>query len=111
LTFSRAGFFALLSELSCFVWIVRRKALIVAAALIGLLIGAVTAGVIHYGLFTVPGTNIPIRGGATSSLVQRIDIWKYTLKRIAEHPLVGIGYGKDSFKMVYGQLPEQVQVG
>jgi putative inorganic carbon (hco3(-)) transporter len=111
LTFSRAGLVALLSELSCLVWIVRRKALIVAAALIGLLIGAVVAGVIHYGLLTVPGTDISIRGGSTSSMVQRIDIWKHTLARIVEHPLVGIGYGKDNFKLVYGQLPEQVQVG
>ena len=111
LTFSRAGFVALLSELSSFVWIVRRKTLIVASVLIGLLIGAVTAGVIHYGLFTVPGTDIPIRGGGTSSLVHRMDIWEYTLRRIAEHPLVGIGYGKDNFKLVYGQLPEQVQGG
>jgi len=111
LTFSRAGFIALLSELSSFVWIVRRKTLIVTSVLIGLLIGAVTAGVIHYGLFTVPGTDIPIRGGGTSSLVHRMDIWEYTLGRIAEHPLVGIGYGKDNFKLVYGQLPEQVQGG
>jgi O-antigen ligase len=109
LTFSRAGLFALLSELSCFVWIVRRKALIVAAALSGLLIGAVTAGVIHYGLFTVPGTDIPIRGGSTSSMVQRIDIWKHTLARIVEHPLVGMGYGKDNFRLVFGQSKEEIR--
>jgi putative inorganic carbon (HCO3(-)) transporter len=111
LTFSRAGFFALLTELSCFAWIVRRKALIVAAALIGLLIGAVAAGVTHYGLLAVPGTEIPIRGGSTSSLVQRIDIWKHTLSRIAEHPLVGIGYGKDNFQRVFGQGTEEIQPG
>lgn len=109
LTFSRAAFFALLSELSCLAWIVRRKTLLVAAALIGLLIGAVTAGVIYYGFLTVPGTDIPIRGGSTSSLVHRMDIWKYTLARIAEHPLVGLGYGKDSFNLVSGQSREDVR--
>ncbi len=109
LTFSRAGFFALLTEWSCFVWIVRRKTAVVAAALISLLIGAVTAVVIHYGLITVPGTDIPIRGGSTSSLVHRTDIWKYTLARITEHPLVGLGYGKDNFNLVNRQSREDVR--
>jgi O-antigen ligase len=111
LTFSRASLFALLSELGCFAWIVRRKALIVAAALTGLLMGAVTIGVINYGFLTVPGTDIPIRGGSTSSLVHRIDIWKHTLARVVEHPFVGIGYGKDNFQRVFGQKVEEVQSG
>ncbi len=111
LTFSRASLFALLSELGCFVWFVRRKALIVAAVLIGLLIGVVTTVVIHYGLFSVPGTDIPIRGGSTSSLMHRIDIWKHTLARVIEHPFVGIGYGKDNFQRVFDQKVEEVQSG
>lgn len=83
--------------------------MIVAAALIGLLLGAVTAVVIHYDLITVPGADIPIRGGSTSSLVHRMDIWKYTLAQITEHPLVGLGYGKDNFNLVNRQSREDVR--
>jgi len=109
LTFSRAGVLALVGEWSCFVWMVRRKTLVAASVLVGLLVGGVTAVVIQYGLVTVPGTDIPLRGGSTSSLVHRMDIWKYTLARIAERPFVGFGYGKENFNLVNRQSREDVR--
>lgn len=106
LTSSRAGLLALASELSGFVWIVRQKIVMVVAALVGLLVGSVMAVVIYTGLTTVPGTDVPVRGVSASSLTHRMDIWQYTLARIAERPLTGFGYGKDNFRLVFGQSVE-----
>jgi len=100
LTSSRAGLVALVSELSGVVWMVRQKAVAVAAALIGLLVGLVMAVVIYSGITTVPGTDVPVRGASASSLTHRMDIWQYTLARIAERPLTGFGYGKETFKLL-----------
>jgi O-antigen ligase len=36
-----------------------------------------------------------------------LDIWTFAVERIAEHPLVGIGYGKETSKMLFGQVPEE----
>jgi O-antigen ligase len=33
------------------------------------------------------------------------------LDEIQKHPVVGIGYGKDNFLLVYGQEPEEVEPG
>jgi O-antigen ligase len=75
LTSSRAGLLALVSELGGLVWSVRQKVVMVAAALIGLLVGLVMAVAIYSGVTTVPGTDVPVRGVSTGSLAHRLDIW------------------------------------
>jgi O-antigen ligase len=42
----------------------------------------------------------------TTSFVHRIDIGMFTLERIAEHPVLGIGYGKETYKKLFGDVPE-----
>jgi O-antigen ligase len=62
---------------------------------------------------TVPGTNggtIPMNKNV-GSIIHRFDIWKFMLAEIQKHPVVGIGYGKDNFLLVYGQEPEEVEPG
>jgi O-antigen ligase len=106
LTFSRAGFFALLSELcGLFLWM-RRRLLVYITLLCALLVGVIMAYLFHLGVLLIPGTDVSLRGASTTSLVHRLDIWRYTVARIGEHPVVGIGYGKETFKLASGKLPE-----
>ncbi len=115
LTHSRAGLVALVCELWAFGWLQRRRSALVMA-------GGVTAAVVlalgivvatdWAGMRSLEGIRsyIPIRS-APSSVIHRFDIWAFSLPEIAEHPLVGIGYGKDNFKLVYADQPEAVEPG
>jgi O-antigen ligase len=84
------------------------------------MVGMITALVLMGSLWlaslsnvTLPVTNgdpIPMNKNV-GSIIHRFDIWKFTLAEILEHPLVGIGYGKDNFLLVYGDEPEEVEPG
>lgn len=115
LTHSRAGLVALLCELWAFGWLLRRRSAWVlaggatAAIVVAL---AIVAATDWAGIRSLEGIRsyIPIRS-TPSSVIHRLDIWTFSLPEIAEHPLVGIGYGKDNFKLVYGDQPEAVAPG
>jgi O-antigen ligase len=115
LTHSRAGLVALVCELWAFGWLLRRRSAwmlagsVTAAVVLAL---AIVAATDWAGIRSLEGIRsyIPIRSTA-SSVIHRFDIWAFTLPEIAEHPLVGIGYGKDNFKLVYGDQPEAVEPG
>jgi O-antigen ligase len=53
---------------------------------------------------------LPIKKGF-SSVIHRFDIWGFTLAEIAQHWLVGIGYGSHSYLLLYGQDQEVVMPG
>lgn len=109
-TFSRAGLLALLCEGWVIAWFLStRKALLVAA--ISSLLVVVAAGALLYSdVRTIPGTSMNFRVDE-GTLVHRFEIWKFSVTELAAHPLVGIGYGKESFKLAYGSVPEVVQPG
>ena len=44
-------------------------------------------------------------------MIHRFDIWWFTLSEIAKHWLVGIGYGSQSYLLLYGQDQEVVMPG
>ena len=44
-------------------------------------------------------------------MIHRFDIWWFTLSEIAKHWLVGIGYGSQSYFLLYGQDREVVMPG
>ncbi|HXF93627.1 MAG TPA: O-antigen ligase family protein [Nitrospiraceae bacterium] len=115
LTHSRAGLVALLCELWAFGWLLRRRSA-------WLMAGSATAAVVLALAIVLAAdwagirslerirSSIPIRS-TPSSVIHRFDIWVFSLQEIAEHPLVGIGYGKDNFKLVYADQPETVEPG
>ena len=109
LTFSRAGLLALLVELGVMIALLRRKVLVVAVALFCVAIIGLEALQKYYNVQQVPGTSLSVRGLRQSSLLHRVEIWEFTTKKILQHPLLGIGYGKDNFRLVYAASGEPVQ--
>lgn len=112
LTQSRAGLLAFLAELWALAWLLKRRAMVLAATavtvtlVVALLLLVRVTTTPDGGVAVVPKVSIPIKT-STSSFVHRLDIWTFALERIAQHPLVGIGYGKETSKMLYGQTPEE----
>lgn len=109
-TFSRAGLLALVCEIWALAWFLSRRTALLAAAGFSLLVVVAAGTLSYYDVRTIPGTSIHLRVGE-STFVHRLDIWKFSATELAAHPLVGIGYGKDNFKLVYGGMPEEVQPG
>ncbi|ALA59876.1 O-antigen ligase family protein [Nitrospira moscoviensis] len=109
---SRAGAVALSAELVLMAWLFRRWKHVVFATVSALvLMGALW--LVSLSNVTLPGTNggtIPMNKNV-GSIIHRFDIWKFMLGEIQKHPVVGIGYGKDNFLLVYGQEPEEVEPG
>ncbi len=109
---SRAGFLAFLVELWAFAWLVGKRSALVLAAGVTLALAAalsvlLTTVIRPDGTVSViPQTSLQVKTD-TKSIVHRFDIWAFVLDRIAEHPVVGIGYGKETSKMLFGQEPEE----
>jgi putative inorganic carbon (HCO3(-)) transporter len=116
LTQSRAGQVAFICELWVLAWLIRRRTMLVVASMFSLALVVSAVFVVKVGTtaqgvpIVGPQTIVPIRTGL-SSVVHRLDIWAFSLSQIAMHPIVGIGYGKDNFKLVYGDTPEEVPPG
>ena len=116
MTQSRAGLVAFICELWVLAWFIRRRTMLVLASMFSLALVVAAVFLVEVGTtaqgvpIVVPQTSIPIRTGL-SSVIHRLDIWAFSLSQIATHPFVGIGYGKDSFKLVYGDVPEEVPPG
>ncbi len=115
-TQSRAGLVALVVELWVIVWFIRSTSAKVVAALATVL--AIAAVVIVFNANSTPvagqtvdiTTSLPLKKGF-ASVIHRLDIWWFTLSEIANHWLVGIGYGSQSYFLVYGQVQEVVIPG
>jgi len=111
LTQSRAGLVAFLAELWAFAWLLRKRALLIAAGVFTL--AAVGGVALLLAVLTSPGgeerinaSPIPLKT-STTSFVHRIDIGQFTLSKIAEYPVLGIGYGKETYKKLFGVVPEK----
>ncbi len=109
-TFSRAGLLALVCEIWAMAWLLSRRTALRIAAGFSLLVVVAAGTLSYYDVRTIPGTSIHLRVGE-GTFVHRLDIWKFSVTKLAAHPFVGIGYGKDNFKLVYGGLPEEVKPG
>lgn len=111
LTESRAGLLAFLAELWACAWLLRRRVMLIAAsaftlAAIGGIILLVTVLASPGGEVKINASPIPLKT-STLSFVHRVDIAMFTLSKIAEHPLLGIGYGKETSKRLFGETPEE----
>lgn len=115
-TQSRAGLVALLIELWVFAWLFRKQtAWIVAGAVTGLfLLGfAIVAYVDRTsteGLHSELRATVPFRT-TTRSVEHRFDIWSFALSEIAQHPVVGIGYGSETPRLRYPREAESLKPG
>lgn len=108
LTQSRAGLFSLLIELIACTWLLKRKGMtaLAGAIFVLLIIGGIYLlkmekadnGTIRL----VSRQNISLKI-QLHSLKHRVELWKFAIMRIAEHPILGIGYGKETSKMLFGQ--------
>jgi O-antigen ligase len=103
-------------ELWVIVWFIRSTSAKVVAALATVF--AIAAVVIVFNANSTPvagqtvdiTTSLPLKKGF-ASVIHRLDIWWFTLSEIANHWLVGIGYGSQSYSMLYGQSQEVVMPG
>lgn len=115
LTQSRAGVLSLLCELWLFGWLLKRRGLLLLAGAVSV---AIAAGFLAVYLDAkgmdpghLPGRKyIPLHT-SEGSVYHRFAIWRFALAQMLEHPIAGIGYGKDNFKNVFGQVPENLQPG
>jgi O-antigen ligase len=97
-------------------WLFRTKsARITTGILTGCLVTAIVMA-LYVKTSATPGgssplqQSIPVKTGV-ATIVHRLDIWRFTLSKIAEHWLVGIGYGGQTYLLLYGQEGETVEPG
>lgn len=115
-TQSRAGLVALVGELWVIVWFFRSTSAKIIATLATVFVMAVVLVVFNVSSSPVAGqaaditTSLPVKKGF-ASVIHRFDIWWFTLSEIAKHWLVGIGYGSQSYRLLYGQGDEVVMSG
>ena len=115
-TQSRAGLIALVGELWVTVWFIRSASAKIVVALATVCVFA--AVVVVFNASTMPAAGLghditgvlPIKKDM-NSVIHRFDIWWFTLSEIAKHWLVGIGYGSQSYFLLYGQDHEGVMPG
>lgn len=97
LTFSRAGLLALLTEVAVFAFLLRKKTVtILAAGLCFLLIAVAVSMVLIDRNRSIPFIPGPAKFTAYN-LEARFKVWRLGFEKLAKHPLVGIGFGKDNF--------------
>jgi putative inorganic carbon (HCO3(-)) transporter len=106
LTFSRAGLLALLAEVGVMISFVRRKLMLVAITVFCLAMLGLQVLVIRYNVQAELGIPLGVRGLEKFHLLHRFEIWQFTTKKILLHPLVGVGYGKENFRLVYATSVE-----
>lgn len=115
-TQSRAGLVALVGECWVIAWFIRSVFAKIIAALgtvcaIAAVVLVLTANSTPVAGQTADATTaLPLKMGV-ASMIHRFDIWWFTLFEIAKHWLVGIGYGSQSYFLVYGQVQEAVMPG
>jgi len=98
LTYSRAGLLSLLCEVLVLAWLVRRQVSVKALAVSTLVVLLASLLFFQYG-DALRGGGKSARG--ISSMEHRMEIWKSVTSRLSEHPIFGIGYGKDNLKQIY----------
>jgi O-antigen ligase len=115
-TQSRAGLVALVAELWVIIWFIRSTSAKIVAALATVFAVALVVIVFIAGPTPLAeqaadiANSIPVRKDV-SSVIHRLDIWWFALSEIAKHWLLGIGYGANSYHLLYGQGEEEVMSG
>jgi len=115
-TQSRAGLIALMTELVAMAWLVRTAFAKWVAGLVALsLVAAVIIAIAVKspsisGEYPQAQSSIPVKTGV-ATIVHRLDIWRFTLSEIAKHWTVGIGYGGQTYSLLYAQESETVEPG
>ena len=115
-TQSRAGLVAFVAELWVIVWFIRSTSAKIVAALATVCV--IVAVMVAFNANVAPAIGVsadiksvlPIQT-SVQSVFHRFDIWWFTLSEIAKHWLVGIGYGGQSYQMLFGQDKEVVMPG
>ena len=101
LSYTRAGWLALLSQGLAFGLYVKRFAL-----MLGIFAGAVLTGTLLLAVDVGP-FHQDTRDMRT--VRARAAVWGLMVQEIKEHPLVGIGYGTETFMARFGDRPETVE--
>ena len=112
-TQSRAGLVGLIGGLWVIAWFIRSASVRIVAVLVTVGVVAVFALVFSDGATGVRSDiadGLPIKQSSLS-VFHRFDIWRFTISEIANHWLVGIGYGNLSYLFSYGQNQEVVMPG
>ena len=110
LTYSRAGLLALLCEAIALAWFMRRRAVVIGMAVSALVVVLGAAALFQYdatvrgGWKSRPGVAVPLAD--TGTLALRWEAWKFVTEQVSGHWLVGVGYGKDKQKEIYGHSPD-----
>ena len=92
--YTRAGWVAHFFQALGFVLIIRRQRL-----LVWFLVGAILAG--SAALFTLASRGYQQETLDPWTLSARVKTWHLGFEQVVEHPIVGIGFGNDTFSKVY----------
>lgn len=108
LTFSRAGLLALSVEAVIFASLVRKRmvSVFVAVALLVGMMGEAALVISHRteGVVFAPGET----KFTTYNLEARFKVWKLGIEKMWEHPLLGTGYGKETFYVLTKEDPSRL---
>jgi len=112
LTQSRAGLVALVCELWVLAWFTKRRAMLIVASVLSLALVISVMFLVKRntttGDTTIINSKTPILLKTDiGSIIHRVNIWSFTLEQIPKHPFVGIGYGKESYRLVFDQKSEE----
>jgi O-antigen ligase len=116
LTQSRAGLVALFVEAWLFAWLYRHRFVrITVGAVTGFAL-VVVAGVTYVDRTATQGSVMEVRKlipfrTFTPSIEHRFEIWSFAFSEIAKHPVVGIGYGSETLRLLYPPNAENVPIG
>jgi len=116
LTQSRAGFVALLVETWIFAWLYRNRIFRITVVILTGLALLGFAGVTYVDRTATQGPlmdlrpSIPFRT-TTRSIEHRFEIWSFAISEITRHPVVGIGYGSETLRLLYPKDDENLQIG
>ena len=120
LSFSSAGILAVIAQGFMAGWVLRQWKIMVA---MGVLSACLLAGALAYNYSLdqqIKNEETSLdprllgeyrwRGGTLQeyNLRARLNIWTFGLRKLGEHPLVGVGFGKETFDWVYGKEARQL---
>ena len=109
LTFSRAGMLALMAEAVMCAILVRKKVVtvLVAGLITAVMISGVMLTLVHHteGITFVPGET----KFTTYNLEARLKVWKMGVEKMWERPLLGVGYGKETFYYLTNEDPSRLE--
>ncbi len=103
LTYTRAGWLAMVVEAALFGGFLRRRAIWVMTA--------VVVGFVAIGLVVLVLTGFQAETTSTNTFYYRLATWKLMLQEIAAHPLFGVGYGNGTFMLKFGGTVESHNAG